>query len=127
MREQLSIREMDTRGVKNVLIQRLQKALDAEKDAEENGTVAPAEEQPAEQPEVPTEAAPEDPMDTSAVEVKKESEVPEDPQANADADMEAEITLDQLVEKQDDDEFTAEELEEIRREREKFVSFYFYR
>lgn len=123
LREQLTIRGLDTKGVKNVLINRLQKALDEEKVAEENAKSAAAAAVEV-KPEKEEEAAalPKDePMETSIEEEKKQEPEVEAPAAAHEADGEQEITLDQLVEKQDDDDFTPEELEEIRREKEKFV------
>uniref|UniRef100_A0AC34Q518 SAP domain-containing protein n=1 Tax=Panagrolaimus sp. JU765 TaxID=591449 RepID=A0AC34Q518_9BILA len=116
LRDQLSIRGLDTKGVKNILIQRLQKALDEERAIEESG--GQADEAKQEETNI-EETVPENLQmdDTNAVVEEKMEEVPEDPQNDG---GESEITLDQLVEKQDEDNFTPEELEEIRREREKF-------
>uniref|UniRef100_A0A914Z9H8 SAP domain-containing protein n=1 Tax=Panagrolaimus superbus TaxID=310955 RepID=A0A914Z9H8_9BILA len=112
LREQLTIRGLDTKGVKNVLINRLQKALDEEKLAEETAKATAAEIKSE-----PVAETKEEPMETSIEEEKKEPEVEA---IAAEAEGEQEITLDQLVEKQDDDDFTPEELEEIRREKEKW-------
>lgn len=114
----MSIRGLDTKGVKNVLVQRLQKALDEEKEAEENPKPTEAEENEDEQEAKPNdpETAPEDPMNTSVASDKKD-EIPEDPLNESEI-----ITLDQLVEKTEEDEFTQDELYEIKRERDHFVS-----
>jgi hypothetical protein len=111
---------LDTKGVKNVLINRLQKSLDEEKAAEENAKSAAAAAVEVKLENEEEAAAPkEEPMETSIEEEKKQEPEVEAAAAH-EADGEQEITLDQLVEKQDDDDFTPEELEEIRREKEKF-------
>ena len=104
--------------MKNVLVQRLQKALDDERAAEESGDGGNNEQAQDAGRNTDDEAAPDDPMDTSNQERK--DEIPDDPQNDA---GDVAITLDQLVEKQDEEDYTPEELEEIRREREKFVGF----
>ncbi|KAE9545969.1 hypothetical protein FO519_010819, partial [Halicephalobus sp. NKZ332] len=81
LRDQLSVRGLDTKGVKNILVQRLQKALDDERAAEESGNAGdnnqPVQEQHG-RAVGDDEAAPDDPMDTSAQD--KRDEIPEDPQ-----------------------------------------------
>jgi hypothetical protein len=116
LRGELDARGIDSKGVKNILIQRLQEVLDKEKTEDENRPESIAEEQTAEQ--------------QNAANVQVKEETADEPMETDGTEKQADdlITAEELVEKIDDaimNEKSEKELKELEKAREKFVRQYF--